>query len=171
MIGDRPAWISRAENFRRKNRMSIRFTTMILFILPLSLWGPARADQDQVPNFDVAKSCREAQDIGGDSERLAYKGCMQDESEARKQLVQNWSRFKVTDRRNCVAQGAFPMPSYVEILTCIEMYDGGSILNKGQAAPLLPPPQPTYGGTGPAAVEPIIRPVEPPPSGTGAIPN
>jgi hypothetical protein len=71
-----------------------------------------------------------------------------------------------------VAQGAFPMPSYVEILTCIEMYDGGSVLNKGQAGPPPPPPQPTFGGTGPAAVEPVIRPAEPAPSGDGGgIPN
>jgi len=25
------------------------------------------------------------------------------------------------DRRDCVAQGATPMPSYVELLTCLEM--------------------------------------------------
>lgn len=142
------------------------------FALALAFTGPADAVQDQVPTFDVAKSCREAQDIGGDAERLAYKGCMQDESEARKQLVQNWSRFKAEDRRNCVAQGASPMPSYVEILTCIEMYDGGSVLNKGQAQPLPPPTQPTFGGTGPTAVEPVIRPAEPaPPGDSGATPN
>jgi hypothetical protein len=152
--------------------MSIRSAPVVLFVLVLGFAGAAFADQDQAPVFDVAKSCREAQDIGGDADRLAYKGCMQDESEARKQLVQNWSRYKVADRRNCVAQGAFPMPSYVEILTCIEMYDGGSVLNKGQAAPLPPLPQPGLGGTGPAVVEPAARPVEPPPSGTdGATPN
>ena len=152
--------------------MRIRLAAILLSALALHFAGPACADQDQVPNFDVAKSCREAQDIGGDAERLAYKGCMQDENEARKQLVQNWSRFKTADRRNCVAQGAFPMPSYVEILTCIEMYDGGSVLNKGQVAPQLPPPQPTFGGAGPAAVQPVIQPSEPAASGAGgAIPN
>lgn len=97
----------------------------------LGLLGPASAARTDsgVPKLDVSQSCREAQTIGGDDKNLAYKGCMQDEKDAQDQLTQRWSRFKPEDRRNCVEQGASPMPSYVEILTCIEMYDGGSTFN------------------------------------------
>ena len=66
--------------------------------------------------------------------KLAYKGCMQDENDALKQLQQNWSRYLPENRSNCLAQGLSPMPSYVEILTCIEMYDSAGLLNKGSAA-------------------------------------
>jgi hypothetical protein len=99
-----------------------------------SLLGPASARPDNsggVPKLDVSQSCREAQAIGGDDRNLAYKGCMQDEKDAQDQLTQKWSKFKPEDRRNCLEQGVSPMPSYVEILTCIEMYDGGSTFNKG----------------------------------------
>lgn len=83
-----------------------------------------------VPKLDVQQSCKEAQEFGGDDNRLAYKGCMQDENDAFKQLQQNWTRFKPENRSNCLAQGISPMPSYVEILTCIEMYDSAGMLNK-----------------------------------------
>ncbi len=59
---------------------------------------------------------------------------MQDENDALKQLQQNWSRYKPENRSTCLAQGMSPMPSYVEILTCIEMYDSAGTLNKGSAA-------------------------------------
>ena len=87
-----------------------------------------------VPKLDVEQSCREAQAFSGTDNKLAYKGCMQDENDALKQLQQNWSRYLPENRSNCLAQGLSPMPSYVEILTCIEMYDSAGLLNKGSAA-------------------------------------
>jgi hypothetical protein len=111
--------------------------------------GVAAPAADGVPKLDVAQSCREAQAFGGDDKNLAYKGCMQDEKEARELLAKKWSGFKPADRRDCVAQGRAPMPSYVEILTCLEMYDGSSSFNKplgdshrtlGEPAPVAAPP-------------------------------
>ena len=87
-----------------------------------------------VPKLNVEQSCREAQTFSGTDNKLAFKGCMQDENDALKQLQQNWSRYKPENRSTCLAQGLSPMPSYVEILTCIEMYDSAGTLNKGSAA-------------------------------------
>jgi hypothetical protein len=109
-----------------------------------------------VPKLNVEQSCREAQTFSGTDNKLAYKGCMQDENDALKQLQQNWSRFKPENRSTCLAQGLSPMPSYVEILTCIEMYDSAGMLNKGSAAGQMnegvPPVTPTPGA--PAASSP-----------------
>ncbi len=109
------------------------------FVLPVSA--------DPVPKLDVARSCREAQAFGGEANKLAYKGCMQDENDALAQLQRNWSRYKPENRSNCIAQGISPMPSYVEILTCIEMYDDASAFNRpdGGGRPLsgaIPPVTP-----------------------------
>jgi hypothetical protein len=110
----------------------------------LTLILPAWAQTDKVPKFDVAQSCREAQAIAGEDKNLTYKGCMQDEQEAQKQLAQKWSKFKSVDRRNCIAQGAAPLPSYVEILTCLEMYDQASTLYRpaDRSAPTAVEPGP-----------------------------
>ncbi len=112
----------------------------------------ARSDSG-VPKLDVARSCRQAQSIGGDDKNLAYKGCMQDEKDAQDKLAEKWSHFKAEDRRNCLEQGASPMPSYVEILTCLEMYDGPGSFN-GPAPAALPtpvaPPSSSPNATAPA---------------------
>jgi hypothetical protein len=119
--------------------------TLIWFAL-LNLFLPASALTDGVPKLDFKKSCREAQAIGGDDKNLAYRGCIQDENDAHEQLARKWTHFKLEDRRDCIAQGASPMPSYVEILTCLEMYDQASTLNNALAAPpramgkAVPPP-------------------------------
>jgi len=110
-----------------------------------------------VPKLDVEQSCREAQAFSGTDNKLAYKGCMQDENDALKQLQQNWSHYLPENRSNCLAQGLSPMPSYVEILTCIEMYDSAGSLNKGSAASQMnqgvPPMTPAAAGAPPAATD------------------
>lgn len=126
---------------------------VLLFLGPA--WSPASARTDEVPKFDVQKSCRAAEALGDDAEKLAYKGCMQDEKDALQQLTQNWSHFKSENRRNCVAQGASPMPSYVEILTCLEMYEGFNRLQPGSSATTLPPSP----SVGPVAAPPGETPV------------
>jgi hypothetical protein len=90
-----------------------------LFVL-LALFVPAAlAEANPVPDLDVAKSCREARDFGMNDTRQTFKSCMLDEQEAKQQLVQKWSQFKPAARRSCVPDA--PAPSYVEMLTCLEM--------------------------------------------------
>lgn len=82
--------------------------------LPASL-GAARADD--VPQFDIARECRTT--TQGDNER---QSCMQDEQTARSQLVQQWDRFPASSRSHCTAETKIDdTPSYVELLTCLQM--------------------------------------------------
>jgi hypothetical protein len=103
-----------------------RLTWIALLALP----NLASAKPDGVPRFDVARSCREARAYTGDDKNLAYRGCMKDENDARAELARKWAKFKPGDRKDCAAQGAAPVPSYVELLTCLEMSDEAEALYK-----------------------------------------
>ncbi|QXX75248.1 hypothetical protein [Methylovirgula sp. HY1] len=81
----------------------------------------AHARAERVPKLDVAGSCREAKGFGTTDPGQTYKNCMLAETQAKRQLEKNWAHFKPSTRRDCRAAGAYPSPSYVELLTCIEM--------------------------------------------------
>jgi hypothetical protein len=91
----------------------------------LLCWSQASfAAGDQMPRLSVEKSCKEAQDSTGGDPGQTYKNCLADENDARKALAEKWSSFKPSTRRSCVEAGANPNPSYVELLTCLEMFNG-----------------------------------------------
>ncbi len=96
---------------------------LILFALIslIALPGAARARTEKVPDLAVENSCRDAKIYGMNDPEQTYKNCMRDEQEAKAQLEKNWPQYKATTRRACMAAGAHPSPSYVELLTCIEM--------------------------------------------------
>jgi hypothetical protein len=73
---------------------------------------------DRVPNFDPARSCRAAASLTPAS----LDSCLGDERKARDQLGGQWTQFAPADRTNCTQvteTGGYP--SYVELLTCLEM--------------------------------------------------
>ena len=107
-----------------------RVIARLIWIALLAPPGSASAKPDEVPHFDVAPSCLEARAYTGDDKNLAFRGCMKDESDARAELARKWTHFKPGDRKDCVAQGAAPVPSYVELLTCFEMSEEAEALYK-----------------------------------------
>jgi hypothetical protein len=114
---------------------SLRVSMLCLLFALVAAATLAKADP--VPYLNVAKSCREARDFGMSDAQQTFKNCMLDEQEAKDQLVQKWSQFKADARRSCIPDA--PAPSYVEMLTCLEMnqqalmpYSGG-----GPGAPAL----------------------------------
>ncbi len=82
-----------------------------------------------LPRFNIESTCRAAQAFAGADKKIAYNGCLRDEADARGQLAQKWARFRPQDRSDCVSQGAAPLPSYVELLTCLEMSAEADALN------------------------------------------
>jgi hypothetical protein len=137
----------------------------LIWIALLALPDLASAKPDGVPRFDVVRSCKEAQAYTGDNKNLTYRSCIKDENDAREQLARKWAHFKPGDRKDCIAQGAAPVPSYVELLTCLEMSDEAEALYKpdgsrrerphaaaegesgaGEAAPSSAAPAPESGG-------------------------
>jgi hypothetical protein len=89
----------------------------------------ALAVQGSVPRFNIESTCRAAQPFVGANKKIALSGCLKDEADARDQLAQKWTSFRPQDRTDCVSQGAAPLPSYVELLTCLEMSADAEALN------------------------------------------
>jgi hypothetical protein len=80
---------------------------------------------DEVPTFDVGKSCKS--DVSAyrstSNEQEIRSGCQSDEQTARAKLVSNWKQYTSASKRECITlQGGGSGPqSYVELLTCLEM--------------------------------------------------
>jgi hypothetical protein len=154
-----------------------RIATGVVSIALLTFPDLAGAKPDAVPVFNIEPSCQEARSFIGSDKNLAYQACMKDENDARAELARKWTHFKPEDRKDCVAQGATPMPSYVEILTCLEMSAEANALynpdGSARAKPLptsqgLSSPQPAAPASnlpGPVVPEGSVGPIVAPPAG------
>jgi hypothetical protein len=76
---------------------------------------------DDVPNFDVTKSCHAGQSIATTVD--PFEACMKKEREARDQLKAQWNQFRQEDKARCVelCNCGNVAGSYIELLTCLEM--------------------------------------------------
>lgn len=80
---------------------------------------------DVVPKYDIARGCRldstQAFDLSaGLNEPI--KRCLSDEQRAMSQLQTQWSQFPATDKTQCMAEADIGgTPSYVELLTCLQL--------------------------------------------------
>ena len=83
--------------------------------------APAARAGDGVPRFDVTPGCR-AGTQSGINARANMESCIESENAARDKLVKEWSQFVAADRVRCVDETNMGgPPSYVEVLTCLEM--------------------------------------------------
>ena len=72
---------------------------------------------DSLPKFDIARECRSE---GGSQATLDQ--CAADEANARDQLQPQWTQFSPHDKAVCITETSMDgTPSYVELLTCLEM--------------------------------------------------
>ncbi len=78
---------------------------------------------DQVPKFDVAKSCKlDVAATTGLTDNQPVKSCMNDEQKAQQQLASQWSTFPAANKAQCGSIEAIgDTPSYVSLLTCLQM--------------------------------------------------
>jgi hypothetical protein len=72
---------------------------------------------DQVPTFDVHPGCQATVEAA----QMPEESCVRDEQAARDDLAKTWSQFAAGDRTSCVDQTRNYNPSYVELLTCLEL--------------------------------------------------
>lgn len=81
---------------------------------------------DSVPNLDVEQTCKSAQVAGSSvSDRASYEGCLRSERDAKRQAEQHWGSYTSASKRQCEAQfKAGGYPSYVEMVTCLELASG-----------------------------------------------
>ncbi len=72
-----------------------------------------------MPAFNVEPTCKGGLDSPGLNER--YGRCLAEEKEARGKLESGWSKYPAGDRTQCSDTARMGTPSYVELLTCLEM--------------------------------------------------
>lgn len=92
----------------------------------LLLVSPASSGE-KAPRFDIDAMCRAAPRLPA-SDQTTFQDCVRDETAARSQLDQHWASFDTRQREVCaqetVVGGA---PSYVEVLTCIQIASGNNL--------------------------------------------
>lgn len=81
---------------------------------------------DTVPDLDVEKTCRSAQVADSSvNDRASYEGCLRSERDAKRQAEKNWGHYPQSAKRQCEGQfKAGGYPSYVEMITCLELASG-----------------------------------------------
>jgi hypothetical protein len=98
--------------------MLIRVTALLAVLL---LDSQIALAADSAPKFDIGPSCRSA----GAAAVMATRdtaACERDENNARATLEKEWSQFTPSDQVRCVRLVTVGGgPSYVELLTCLEM--------------------------------------------------
>lgn len=107
--------------------MTTRFRAMVpgsIVLLTLALAPAARADA--VPNLDVERTCQSAQVANTSiSDKANYDGCLRSEREAKKEAERHWGSYTSAAKRQCENQfKAGGYPSYVEMVTCLELASG-----------------------------------------------
>jgi len=92
----------------------------------------AAASADTVPSFNPRPGCAAAVRVGA-AEQRDIESCMRSENDAREKLKTDWKTFAVPDRQRCAdrTMKGGP-PSYVEVLTCLEMAKAARELPKSQ---------------------------------------
>ena len=93
----------------------------MLATAPLS----AASAADQVPNFNIDKNCAFEASGGAILQGTAQQtkdACQNDETKAKDELSQEWSKFSAEAKRSCFQVSSMGSEqSYVELQSCLEM--------------------------------------------------
>lgn len=90
-------------------------------VLPLALLAPLIvAVADTVPTWNFEPSCRGGMDAGSDP-NARFQRCLSEEAAARTKLQSGWAQYPAQTRTTCIDTARVGTPSYVELLTCLEM--------------------------------------------------
>lgn len=105
---------------------------LLLAALGLALAVPALA-QEGPPRLDVESTCRSAQRAQVSiSDNASLEGCLRSERGAHDELKKNWGKFPAAAKSQCSQQfKAGGSPSYVELVTCLELASG-TVPSQGQ---------------------------------------
>jgi hypothetical protein len=87
---------------------------------------------DRVPELNIAPSCHAAATAATVLNRNEDT-CKRDETDARGRLDQEWADFTPVQKTRCVSLSTLGgSPSYVELLTCLEMAKAAAALPADQ---------------------------------------
>ena len=84
---------------------------------------------DNIPKLDVRPSCRAAALVPPGN----LDSCLKQERDAQNVLSGTWAKFAKGDRASCTQQASIVgLPSYVGLLTCLQMARDARKLSPGQ---------------------------------------
>lgn len=100
-------------------------------LLPMLLAGShLMLVADRVPQLNTDPNCHAAAAVSAGFDR-SEDSCKRDESDARGKLEQEWTQFTSTQKTHCVSLANLGgPPSYVELLTCLEIAKAADNLPK-----------------------------------------
>ncbi len=94
----------------------------------------------EVPKLNVEPSCKTA-GVEGMALGRTTESCLNDEKAAHDQLVKDWSTFSAADKSHCLSMiSTGGSPSYVELLSCLEMSRDAKKITQGRGNEVQPPP-------------------------------
>ncbi|MBS0534993.1 MAG: hypothetical protein JSR72_13125 [Proteobacteria bacterium] len=116
-------------------RIPVITIALAAFAAVAAIKAPALAangsPRNDLPQFDVKPSCNSATKAANDVDNAggnlrpadrSADNCVQDEMNARSKLNDEWARFNISERQRCMRLATLGgLPSYVELLTCLEM--------------------------------------------------
>ena len=86
---------------------------------------------DRIPAFDIVGNCGAEVANVGIEETVA--DCTKDETDAKNELDKSWPQFGASDKQACVGESSIGgAQSYVELLTCLEMFSGEFLASRRQ---------------------------------------
>jgi hypothetical protein len=96
-------------------------------IFALLLFGSGSAWATPAPKLDVEATCRRGQVLERRNEKTHYQGCLTDETVAQKEMIKTWATFKQGAQAMCTQETKIGgAPSYVELLTCLQLDQQGA---------------------------------------------
>ena len=111
-------------------RASVVVAALAAFVALVANTLPGRA-ADGVPQFNVRPSCKAATQAADELNRAgdnlrpgdrSADNCISDEMKAKAKLRDQWGRYTVAQRQHCTRLATLGgLPSYVELLTCLDM--------------------------------------------------
>ena len=117
-----------------KAHRTAHFRAHLAGTLALLALGSGSAWADTVPNLDVETTCKSAQVANTSiSDKANYDGCLRSEREAKREAESHWGSYTNAAKRQCESQfKAGGYPSYVEMVTCLELASGTVPTQSGQ---------------------------------------
>jgi hypothetical protein len=102
-------------------------STCIVLLIPVNV------SASDIPHFNTEVTCRAAPSLQGGIQK-PYESCLEDEKTARARLEKVWTMHTTQQRTECVnLEGAGGgSPSYVDVLTCLEMYAADTTSRAGR---------------------------------------
>ncbi|MCJ2045787.1 hypothetical protein MKK58_14795 [Methylobacterium sp. J-078] len=96
----------------------------------LLLLGAAAQAESGPPQLDINRTCQSAASASV-SDNASQEGCLRSERASRDEVKRRWGEFSPAAKRQCEKQfeaGGFP--SYVEMVTCLELASGTGLPKK-----------------------------------------